>query len=212
MNLLELTGLLYQGIFRVIRRLKPIGLAVFLTLCSTGPGQALELGLTPSHVYGLWLNINSVFYEIQRQSTPQDDLLNNINAVRPVTFKDKKPANVFVRARAIQARLIKLYGLSPPPPPPSWIEDYQVLEGKTVGGEITPSQVFLLSTQILNALVEKYVDLTDGGLPVSQFYRDKQISGKVPSDVFGLVDLLGRRLELIDKYQKPTPTSGKKEQ
>jgi len=34
----------------------------------------------------------------------------------------------------------------------------------------------------------------------------------VPSDVFGLVDLLGRRLELIDKYQKPTPTSGKKEQ
>ncbi len=87
-----------------------------------------------------------------------------------------------------------------------------MLEGKTVGGEITPSQVFLLSTQILNALVEKYVDLTDGGLPVSQFYRDKQISGKVPSDVFGLVDLLGRRLELIDKYQKPTPTSGKKEQ
>ena len=57
--------------------------------------------------------------------------------------------------------------------------------------------VFLDSGHVLDAAVEWIVRNTPKGQLISQFYARHDVSGKTPSDVFGLVDLADRRIGRI---------------
>lgn len=183
-------------IFQLIRKkFVPVGLLFFLLCLAPGKGVALELGLTPSHVYGLWLNINTVFIDLQKEELSNSRVLAGIEGMQPLVFEGKKPANVLALAKPLHQNLMKAFNLSAPPPTPNWVKSYQALEGKSGLVETTPSQVYLLSSFILNSLVEKYVAVSNGTKPISRFYSDHKVSNKTPSDVFGLVDLISRRLK-----------------
>lgn len=158
---------------------------------------ALELGLTPSHVFGIWLNINTVVLEIEMSSDPTSQVFDKAMALKPRSFSGKKPADVFIHAKQLQSNLSVIFDIEDPPQSPQWILDYQVLEGSESDQEITPSQVFVLSSNILHALVTKYSEINNHTKPVSPFYKDHKVLGKNPSDVFGLVDLAGRRLAVL---------------
>ncbi|MBL4693235.1 MAG: hypothetical protein JKY92_07890 [Magnetovibrio sp.] len=160
--------------------------------------QALELGLTPSHVFGIWLNINTVALEIQKSSKLKPTKLPGAKSLVPKIFSNKKPEDVFARANLVQKKLILTLGIETLPKTPQWILDYQVLEGEAGKKEVTPSQVFVLSSNILHALVKKYSEVNNHSQPISQYYKDNKILGKTPSDVFGLVDLLSRRLDALN--------------
>ncbi|MGB0684016.1 MAG: hypothetical protein ACPGOV_15005 [Magnetovibrionaceae bacterium] len=164
-----------------------------------GGSHALELGLTPSHVLGLWTNINATVVALLKETHPEPDFIKSFSSLQTGTFDGKRPADVFGAATRQWDRLQRSFNLADLPPTPAWIEQYQALETRadTTAREITPSQVFVLSSQILNRLVMSVVDLTDGTRPISEFYVDYSFGEKVPSDVYAQVDLLGRRLDLL---------------
>jgi len=175
---------------------------VFATVLSSSPSRSLEFGLTPSHVFGVWLNINKVYLELESLSDVAPEALIKIEALTPTLHKEIKTNHIFTQAKTVQKNLTTMYHLGIPKQTPSWIRDYQSLEGERVYGNITPSQIFILSTEILNSLVEKYADITKGTKPVSQFYRIENIKEKATDDVFGLVDLMHRRLEQSTRFRE----------
>ena len=55
-----------------MRKIMPV-LAISVGLAVVpGPGTAVELGLTPSHVFSLWTNINAALTRLIRTVTPSD--------------------------------------------------------------------------------------------------------------------------------------------
>ncbi len=186
---------------------RPASIALLTLFLGLAPvkGFALELGLTSSHVCGLWTNINSAFLELQKHKFPSPEFSDQLESMAPETFDGKRSASVYERANRLWLRLTGTFDLGHLPPPPSWIVDYQSLE---VGGDgekkaIIPSPVFVLSSQILNALVDSIVETTNGTVPISRFYAENEMTGKTPNDVFSLMDLLGRRLDLLVSHWKP---------
>ena len=198
------TGLVPSWLSHVRRRLAAAWLLFLLSFSIPGTGHALDLGLTPNHVYGLWLNINSVFLTYHRTTCPDRTLVDRLDVMQPRHFVGKTPADVYARAGALRARA---FGWDDDPPTPVWITDFQVLEGDEARTEVTPSMVFVLSSQILNGLVDDFAEATDGTQPVSRFYVDNKVTGKRPSDVFGLVDLLDRRLETSLSSRNTAPST-----
>ena len=164
-------------------------IAVTLAGLATAPGSAhaLDLGLTPSHVFSLWTNINNGLIAATR-IVSDDALTETVAAMRPKSFAGKVPGDVLERARAVRDKLDSLrrdLGLK-----------------KTVlfdsnDGRITPSDVYLNSGHVLDGLVGWLIHGTGPELLASRFYVRHKFSSKTPSDVFGLVDLANRRLETI---------------
>ncbi len=175
-----------------------VGVVFFVSAwLSPGAAWSLDLGLSPNHVFGLWVNIYKAYESLENDLglVPEDD--NGPTPLIPNSFEGKTPTDVFNKAIVVQSNLIEIFELDNPPPIPRWIRDFQALEVASSEAKTTPSQVFVLSSQILNALVEKHIDVTQGRLPVGGFYSDTANFNKTPSDVFGLVDLLARRLERV---------------
>lgn len=81
-------------------------------------------------------------------------------------------------------------------------EQFKLSEIKTykdpLGRKITPAVVFLNAGNILDSLVETlYVSSKQSADALGRFYDVPYVAGKTPSDVFGLVHLATRRLQLI---------------
>jgi|GEM_PF-1486509 len=190
-------------VIRAMRRFPVFVLLLcFFVISAPGKGKALELGLTPSHVFGLWQNINFAFLELQKVHNPGISL-DQVRALKAASFKGKRPADVFQKARALWPHLKATNKLDAMPSTPAWILDYQRLEGDLEQRTVTPSQVFVLSSHILNALVDAIAKETNGKQAISQFYDLKDFKDKDPSDVFGVVDLLYRRLKLVEAMNVP---------
>lgn len=159
-----------------------------LLLCSTA-ARATDLGMTPSHVFGLWTSINATLtrlLEVEGVSEANRDQANNLNASR---FSSKKPADVYEQVSAFREkanRLISRNGAAS-------------IDTRTnaPGSKITPSQVFLSSGNVLDGLVILLISKTDNTEHISQYYKNNKFSGKTPSDVYGLVDLANRRMAFL---------------
>lgn len=182
---------------------KQFGMALcLLVFLLPSRGFTLELGLTPSNVYSLWLNINKVILADASQAGVDPLVVKQLEEMKPAFFDGKRPADVFALATRFHDVAVKTYELDELPPVPQWIEIYAHLieDPSARNPETTPSQVYLFSSRILGSLVAHYVDETSGTLPVARFFSENDIQGKVPSDVFGMVDLALRRVEAIMEH------------
>lgn len=180
-------------------------LIAFLLIGAPSKALSLELGLTPSHVYSLWSNINRSLLIYAKIVNIEPEKVKRIENMQPRHFEGKKPADVYAMATKVQNGLKGQIHWSTETP--QWLIEYQKA-GKTAvpeNDELTPSAVFLISMQLLNGIVAVVVDNTGWEVPVSDLYTSDVPSGKVPSDVFGLVDLALRRIELINP---PEPSAG----
>lgn len=159
------------------------GAAVF-----TDQARARELGLTPSHVFGLWTNINAALVSVADASSGGQNLDDSLTSTKPDRFENKKPADVLARAIEFRAKLDRLlaeHGMAPTKRYPRG------------AGRVTPSVVFLNSGLLLDAVVGWIIANTAKRQLVSPFYAHHAFSGKTPSDVFGMVDLANRRIDRI---------------
>ena len=155
---------------------------------SPSQSRALELGLTPSNVVGLWTNVNDALLTTARVVSNDPVWLDKITAMTPGAFEGKKPGDVLNRVTEFRAKLNKLrngFGLKE--------TDSKV----RFDGTVTPTVVFLNSGEVLNGLVDWIIRNTSEQQLVSQFYADRQIKGMTPSDAFAFVDLAARRLDQI---------------
>jgi len=175
--------------------LKLFALVALLFASTAKPVQALELGLTPSHVYGLWLNINNVYIQLQKEKGITDEKLKHLQKMEPNNFKGKEPSDVLERSRQIQESLITLFSLKAVKPTPDWVIHFQDIEGANQQTSVTPSEVYILASWILNNMVEQYAETTHGAKPISSFYKEHSYTNMMPSDVFALVDLFSRRMK-----------------
>lgn len=180
-----------------LRRLSLAGLVALLVLAPAGKSRSLELGLTPNHVYALWLNINRSLLSFARILSERENNLQELTEMRPTVFKNKVPADVYAHAKEFGA-LLNGYILIPTQAP-NWLVEYEKSRGDAsdTNQRITPSAVFLISTQLLNAIVDVVVLNTGWEQPVSEFYAIEQYTEKTSSDVYGLVDLALRRAKII---------------
>lgn len=150
--------------------------------------RALDLGLTPSHVYSLWANINESLIAATRTVSSDTNRRNALTALKPNQYSGKKPADVFVQVGIYREKLNRLLLVQNLP---------LAKQVGQVDGTITPSNVFLNSGHVLNAQVRWLIVMTGKEQTVSQFYERHEFSGKTPSDVYGLVDLANRRMDML---------------
>lgn len=171
------------------RRYRLFLIVGFLGLLAFPPdSRALDLGLTPSHVYSLWTNINQSLIASSRLVSADSDLPETMSAMEPKTFTGKKPADVLELLILYRAKLDRL------------LRDRNLPKTKrtAAGSEtISPSDVYLNSGHVLNAQVMWMVVSTGPEQTVSQFYTRHGFSGKTPSDVYALVEIANRRMDQL---------------
>ncbi len=163
--------------------------AVLLGLTATpGAASAVELGLTPSQVFGLWTNINDGLLASARVISGDSAWHDSLSAMRAQNFNGKKPAEVLdqvVKFRVKLDRLRQKSGLKPAK---------QFGDGD---GKVTPSVVFLNSGHVLDGLADWLIRNTGPEQLIGPLYARLDINGKTPSDAFGLVELANRRLDQL---------------
>ncbi len=172
-----------------MRGYKAFFIAVLLSvLASPSSLRALDLGLTPSHVYSLWTNINDSLIVSSRVVSGDKALLTTLAEMKPEEFSGKRPADVLNRLAVYREKLNQLLLAKNLP---------KAKRAALDGGAITPSDVYLNSGHVLTAQVRWLIVETGPEQTVSQFYTRHGFSGKTPSDVFALVELANRRLDLL---------------
>jgi hypothetical protein len=160
-----------------------VGLAIVLR-----SGHAVELGLTPSHVFSLWTNINAAVVTMGSAVTGDGDVSRRLAAMPPTAFHDKTPSNVIEQVAAFRDKLDRLNAAS-------GLKATQVYRDPE-GGEVTPSVVFLNSGHVLDSLVLLLIR-SDSERLVGGFYARHEFGDKTPSNVFGLVELANRRMAAL---------------
>ncbi len=164
-----------------------LGVVLGAVVYPSGP-RALDLGLTPSHDFSLWTNINDSLIAASRVVAADPDLRSRLMTMKARKFSGKIPADVLNHLALFRERLNILLLADNLP---------RVKRIASDGKTITPSDVYLSSGHILNAQMRWLIVRTGPEQNVSQFYTRHGFVGKTPSDVFGLVDLANRRLEQL---------------
>ena len=179
----------------VIRNLKikTIGWAFFVAvslgmLAYPSSPRALDLGLTPSHVYSLWTNINDSLVASSRVVSGDTALRAKISEMKLGNFSGKNPGDVLNHLALYREKLNRLLRAKNLP---------VVKRVAFDGGVVTPSDVYLNSGHVLTAQIRWLIVETGREQTVSQFYARHGFSGKTPSDVFALVELANRRIDLL---------------
>lgn len=169
-----------------MRRLLPALLAVFILI----PGQtarATDLGLTPDHVFGLWQSVNTALIDAPGWLAGDRSLAEPIAALAPkATDPTRTPGDVLAQIAAFRDKLDVIrngLGLLPTPK-------------FAYRGEVTPTVVFLNSGHVLDSLVIAMIE-RDDGRDVSKFFFRNDVENKTPGDVYALVELANRRLDLL---------------
>jgi hypothetical protein len=167
------------------------------------PLAAMNLGLTPSHVFGLWENINDALPSLSGAVIKDDAFPSRIAALAPRKFANKKPADVLREVAVFRSKLdhFKIFRIRlntavfKPSDPERHKKD-----------EVTPREVFMNSGYILDSITSHIIALTSPDVLISPFYRHRNYKGKMPNDVFALVDLANRRIDLMIKMIHPNRT------
>jgi len=184
-------NLFADQIWRAAQSLRAFILVAAVSVMGIVPSNgaaALELGLTPSHVYSTWTNINAALIAVARTMSDDPTWRKQIVDMKVQRFSGKNPGDVFAKVDAFRDTFHK--GRSDGPSLQGW-------EDHGTNKEVTPSMVFLNSGLALGGVVSWLVDQSSRQQLVSQFFTRHGFTKKIPSDVFGLVDLAYRRLELI---------------
>lgn len=164
--------------------------------------QAAELGVNPNHVYDIWRNINyaaeELFIEIHGVS------LDHASNVRQRNFMGKTCDDVMEKAHKLNQDLALVIDIKVIQPEPVWVTEYENLENfeTNVSGDLKPktaSDVYVLSSRILNTIVNRYVEVTDGEKSIRHFYPENTTisEGKTPDDVYAELDLLATKLKYV---------------
>ena len=171
-----------------MRKIMPV-LAISVGLAVVpGPGTAVELGLTPSHVFSLWTNINAALVTTGSAMTGDEDLSRQLAEMAPTAFHDKTPGDVLEQVAVFRDKLDRLKAAS-------GLEETPIYHDPE-GGEVTPSVVYLNSGNVLDSLVLLMIRI-DGERLVGGFYAPHDFTGRTPSNVFGLVELADRRIDAL---------------
>ena len=150
--------------------------------------KALDLGLTPSHVYSLWVNINNSLITASRVISGDSNLRTTLIEMKPEKISGKTPADVLDQLGLFREKLNRLLLAENLP---------RVARTASHREKITPSDVYLNSGYILNAQMKWLIVRTGPEQSISHFYTRHGFAGKTPSDVFGLVDLANRRVDKL---------------
>lgn len=154
-----------------------------------GVSAAQDLGMTPSHVYAMWTNINNALVASAGIVAKNPAAAVAIQDMRARSFSGKKPADVLNRVMTVAEQLDRLrakYKLKP-------VKAHL----RKNGGKVTPSDVFLNSGRVQDGLLDWMARNTGRQQQISQFYTRRSFSGKSPSDAFSMVDLAARRISRI---------------
>lgn len=169
-----------------------VAFALFVILPSVGTAQdrggTTEFGMTPNHVYALWTNINEALLAVARIAAADGTWDVQVSSLDHRAFVDKVPADVLVRAEDFRDRLNRLRVRAAMEPTPPF---------ESPGTVVTPSDVFMNSGHMLDGVVEWIIEMTPPQWLISPFYLYGTFGGKQPNDVFEVVDLAVRRLDLI---------------
>ncbi len=148
--------------------------------------QAVELGLTPSNVFDLWTNIDNAL--IGAGQSKDAALAERLKAMKPQSFKGIKPAAVLKQVETFRDKLDRMgtgYGIEPTP-----------VYKNPAGGTVTPSVVFLNSGYVLDHIV-LVLNKVDGERLISGYYERRDVRNKTPSDVYAMVELANRRMDVL---------------
>ena len=171
-----------------VKRRAVLAAVLAVSLLGVRPGHALDLGLKPGQVYSLWANINACLLQFA-EVVSKDMAWHERLAAMPVkSFPNKRSADVLAQVGLYRAKLDRLRHLSELTPTRRIPEEQ---------AHITSSDVYLTSSEVLHAQVELLIRFTGPEQLVSQFYVRHRDDEKTPSQVFALVDLASRRLDLI---------------
>lgn len=171
--------------FRKLVRLAPLPLILM-----AGPASAVELGLTPSHVFATWMNINETLISLGSSVDESGALSESIAAMKATEFTGKKPGEVLNQLTIFRGKLDKLsakHGQKP-----------TAIFKDPAGGTVTPSVVFMNSGHVLDSTVLLLATLDEDQL-ISSFFTRYDISGKTPNGPYSLVDLANRRIDALLK-------------
>lgn len=166
--------------------------------------KATDFGFTPSHVYSIWININQAFITLLNHSALNTEQKQIINQLQPDIFLGKQPKDVYQQVEVVKQYLESIFQLPPISYRPDWVDHYHTLQYTHPDNSIHPSSVFILSSQLLKALVQQYINITQSQQSISEFYTDIDVHGKSPNDVFGQVDLFKRRLLQYQQFNRVT--------
>lgn len=158
------------------------------------PGQAgaRGLGLTPSHVYALWVNINDSLLVIARVVSDDVSWRDTLSSMSPMKYEGKRPSDVLDRVGRLHVTIERLGPSAHLAGHPLEV-DFRDVENDLA----TPADVFVSSGHVLDRLVSWLIRNTGPEQRVSGSYTRRTFRGKTPSDIFGLVGLADRRLEMI---------------
>lgn len=149
-----------------------------------------ELGeINPSGPFRLWTAINKVLPEYASLKGGKE-LRSRIEGMSAGKFEDKTSGTVMSQTnkfREVLERIRVRYNLPK-------IKSYQ----DPLGRKITASTAFLNAGHILDSIVETlFIASNKSKGELGELYDVGYVGGKTPSDVFGLVNLATRRLQLI---------------
>lgn len=162
--------------------------AVLLSTVPATRAIALEFGMTPNHVYALWRSINDTVIATSSLAIKDPMARQRIESMTPHSYRGKQPREVLHMVLAFGERLNKLRARDDLPPTGRYGDGH---------GEVNATGVFLNSGMVLNGMVEWIIVNSDPDLLVSRYYHLESFRGKTSSDVYALVDLAHRRLDVI---------------
>ena len=149
--------------------------------------------MTPSHVYGLWTSINSVIARLSQLDSYDSNLTAAVNEIEAGKHSGKKPYDVFQEVSKFKNSantLLTRNGLR-------HLENDKDIPETGISKNITPSDVFLKSGYVLDALVLLLISKTDEHEYISGHYTDHNFSKKTPSDVYALVEQANENIQLL---------------
>lgn len=151
----------------------------------------IEYGFTPSHVHALWVSINNSILELSKKYPL--DVQNQVKGVKARQYNNKIPADVLNETNIFTRKLnnYRTYYNLPDIDLKSMEED----------SSVTPSTVFINSGRLQDELARTILKSNPQQM-LSPIYQSNFILGKVPSDVYSLVELSIEQLKILISSEK----------
>jgi hypothetical protein len=144
---------------------------------------------TPSHVYAVWVNINSLLASIGEQQDPGWRKRQSLNRSAGEKLPEITPRNVLGLVNEFRSILDKELTKQNKP----LVSISQV----SIGSSLKPHIVFMNSLQVLDSLTGWEEGKFGGVSSYPQYFSFEIPEGKIPSDVYTLVEQAIWKLEWL---------------
>jgi hypothetical protein len=180
---------------RIFRIITPALFA--LTVLISHPAKAIELGLTPSDVFGLWTNINKVILDFGRTHLSDKAAIDALIAVQAKSHTNKTPTDVLGQVDNFRKISVSLHQDHKGSAVDQRLEDEIIFLIRHHNEGTTPSVVFMRSSDVLIEMAHSLFSEGDTRLLVSRYFAEHLFNDKTPSDVYSLVSLAIMRLGFV---------------